>query len=63
MAACSPAPIVLCSTGSVSRPIFEISKDQLEYFVGYELTCPDIAEAVGELRYADTEAVGELRYH
>ena len=24
-----------------------ISKDHLEYFVKYELTCPDIAEALG----------------
>ena len=31
---------------SVGRPRFEISKDQLEYFVEYELACPDIAEAL-----------------
>ena len=42
-----PAPTVLCSAGLVGRPRFEISKDQLEYFVEYELTCPDIAEALG----------------
>ena len=42
-----PFTTVLCSTGSVGRPRFEISKDQLEYFVENELTCPDIAEALG----------------
>ena len=35
------------STGSVVRPRFEISKDQLEYLVEYELKTPDIAEALG----------------
>ena len=39
-----PVATVLSSTGSVGRPRFEISKDQLEYFVEYELTCPDIYE-------------------
>ena len=42
-----PVPTVLCSTESVGRPRFEISKDQLEYFVEDELVCPDIAEALG----------------
>ena len=35
------------STGSVGRPRVEISKDQLEYLVEYELKTPDIAEALG----------------
>ena len=38
---------VVRSTGSVGRPRFEISKDQLEYLVEYELKTPDIAEALG----------------
>ena len=42
-----PIPTVLCSTRSVGRPRFEISKDQLEYFAEYELTCPYIADALG----------------
>ena len=42
-----PAPAVLGSAGLVGRPRFEISKYQLEYFVEYELTCPDIAETLG----------------
>ena len=42
-----PVPTVLCPTRSAGRPRFEISKDQLEYFAEYELTCPDIAEALG----------------
>ena len=43
-----PVPAaVLCFTRSVGRPRFELSKDQLEYFAEYELTCPDIAEALG----------------
>ena len=42
-----PIPTVLCSTRSVGRPRFEISKDQLEYFAEYELTCPNIADALG----------------
>ena len=42
-----PVPTVLCSMRSVGRPRFEISKDQLEYFAEYELTCPDITEPLG----------------
>ena len=38
---------VVRSTGSVGRPRFEISKDQLEYLVEHELKTPDIAEALG----------------
>ena len=38
---------VVRSTGSVGRPRVEISKDQLEYLVEYELKTPDIAEALG----------------
>ena len=44
---CQPVPIVLCSTGSVGRPRFEISNCQLEYFFGYKLTCKDIAKVLG----------------
>ena len=42
-----PVSFVVRSTGSVGRPRFEISKDQLEYLVEYELKTPDIAEAQG----------------
>ena len=42
-----PVSFVVRSTGSVGRPRFEISKDQLEYLVEYELKTPDIAEALG----------------
>ena len=43
-----PVPTVLCSTRSVGRSRFQISKDHLEYFVKYELICPDItAEVLG----------------
>ena len=34
------------STRSVGLPRFQISKDHLEYFVKYELTCPDITAEV-----------------
>ena len=43
-----PVSFAVRSTGSVGRPKFEISKDQLEYLVEYELKTPDIAEALGE---------------
>jgi len=42
-----PVSFVVRSTGSVGRPRFEISKDQLDYLVEYELKTPDIAEALG----------------
>ena len=42
-----PVSFVVRSTGSVGRPRVEISKDQLEYLVEYELKTPDIAEALG----------------
>ena len=42
-----PVSFAVRSTGSVGRPRFEISKDQLGYLVEYELKTPDIAEALG----------------
>ena len=42
-----PVSFVVRSAGSVGRPRFEISKDQLEYLVEYELKTPDIVEALG----------------
>ncbi|XP_044174182.1 uncharacterized protein LOC122957830 [Acropora millepora] len=42
-----PVSFAVRSTGSVGRPKFEISKDQLEYLVEYELKTPDIAKALG----------------
>ena len=42
-----PVSFVVRSTGAVGRPRFEISKDQLEYLVEYELKTPDIARAFG----------------
>ena len=42
-----PVSFAVRSTGSVGRPKFEISKDQLEHLVEYELKTPDIAEALG----------------
>ena len=36
--------------GLVGRPKFEISKDQLEYLVDYNLKISDIAEALGVSR-------------
>ena len=41
-----PVSFVVRSTGSVGRPRFEISKDQLEYLVEYELKTSDIAEGL-----------------
>ena len=41
-----PVSFVVRSTGSVGRLRFEISKDQLEYLVKYELKSPDITEAL-----------------
>ena len=44
------AACILCtanSVGSVGRPRFEISTDQLQYLVEYELKIPDIADALG----------------
>ena len=41
-----PVPTILCSTRSVGRPRFQISKDHLEYFVKYKLICPDITAEV-----------------
>ena len=52
-----PVPTVLCSTRSVGRPRFQISKDHLEYFVKYELTCPDITAEV--LRVAASKVDSE----
>ena len=42
-----PVSFAVRSTGSVGRPKFEISKDQLEYAVEYELKTPDIAKVLG----------------
>ena len=42
-----PVSFAVHPTGSVGRPKFEISKDQLEYLVEYELKTPDIAKALG----------------
>ena len=42
-----PVSFVVRSTVAVGRPRFEISKDQIEYLVEYELKTPDIAEAFG----------------
>ena len=42
-----PVSFVVRSTGAVGRPRFEISKDQFEYLVEYELKTPDIAGAFG----------------
>lgn len=42
-----PLSFAVSLTGSVGRPRFEIGRDQLQYFIEYEIKIPDIAEALG----------------